>query len=395
MQRTLRTDVYDVVIIGGGVMGASLSYWLCQLDPTIRVAVVERDPTFSQASSALSAASLRQQYTTAINIEISQQSLALLRRASEWLSVGDDCPDLNWVEGGYLTLGSAPMAAGLQAAHRVQRAHGADVALLAPAALADRFPWLNVADLAVGSFGVTGEGWFDGYRLLTSLHAKARSLGAEFIRGTAVDFERSGAQLSAVNLQDGRRLASRIVVNAAGPWARHVAALAHVSVPVSARRRTVFVLSCPTPLVGFPLLIDTSGFWIRPEGSFYIGGIVPRDDAEDLPLEPDTAPFESEFWPALAHRVPAFEALRVERAWAGYYEMNTFDHNGIVGPHPEIDNFYLMNGFSGHGMQQAPAVGRALAERLLTGEYRSLDLTPLSFDRIVAGRPLREDAVIG
>jgi glycine/D-amino acid oxidase-like deaminating enzyme len=123
--------------------------------------------------------------------------------------------------------------------------------------------------------------------------------------------------------------------------------------------------------------------------------VVPADDTPDLPLEPETATFESTFWPALAHRIPAFEAVKVVRAWAGYYEMNTFDHNGLVGLHPLADNFYLMNGFSGHGLQQAPAVGRALAEWIVSGAYRSVDLTALSPQRLTSGVRLTELAIIG
>lgn len=386
----------DVVIVGGGVMGASLAFWLRHLDPTVAVTVVERDPTWSEASSARSAASIRQQYGTAVNVAVSRASLELLRTAPDWLALGEDRPDLGLVEAGYLTLaGSAAAATALASAHRVQVANGADVALLAPADLAARFPWLHVADLAAGALGLSGEGWFDGYRLLGALAAKARALGARWVRGEAVALPRAGARVTGVVLRDGTVLPAGAVVNAAGPWARAVGAMAGLDVPVAARRRTVFVLSCPTPLPRCPLLVDTTGFWIRPDGAHYLGGLVPTDDADDLPLEPDTAPFAETFWPALAHRVPAFEALRVLRAWAGYYDMNTVDHNGLVGPHPEVGNFHALCGFSGHGLQQAPAVGRALAEWLLYGEFRTLDVGALAYARLAAGRPLHEPAVIG
>ncbi len=384
----------DIAVVGGGVMGAALAYWLRRMDPTVSVALIERDPTWTYASSALSAASIRQQFTTRVNIEISQQSLALLRSA-DWLCVDDDRPDFCLHEGGYLYLAGALGAPVLREANTIQRSMGADIALMPPEALRARFPWLNVNDLELGSLGLSGEGWFDGYRLLTALHTKARQLGAQAVRAEVVGMTRTGRRIDTLHLTDGASLSASMVVNAAGPWARAVGAMAGVDIPVDACRRTVFVMACPTPLPGFPLLIDTTGFWIRPEGAYYIGGIVPADDAPNLPLEPDLDSFEAEFWPALAHRVPAFESLRVVRAWAGYYEMNTFDHNGIVGPHTEMDNLYLMNGFSGHGMQQAPAVGRALAERLLYGEFRSLDLRPLAYDRIEAGRALRELAIIG
>ena len=385
----------DVAVVGGGVMGAALATWLRTLDPSVSVAVLERDPTWSRASSALSAASIRQQYTQPVNIEISRQSLALLRGAADWLAVGDDRPDLGFQEDGYLYLAGVEGAQARREAHRLQCALGADVALLTPDALTERFPWLNVADVELGTLGLSGEGWFDGYRLLTALHAKAKALGASFVRGDVVAMTVEDARVRTLALSDGRQLSAGSVVNAAGPWARSVGAMAGIPLPVTASRRTVFVLECPTPLPRCPLLIDTSGFWLRPEGAYFIGGIVPVDAGDGRPLEPELDTFEEDFWPLLAHRIPAFEALRVVRAWAGYYEMNTFDHNAIVGAHPTVRNFYCMNGFSGHGMQQAPAVGRALAEQILFGEYRSLDLAPLAFERIAAGRPLPESAIIG
>ena len=395
VERAMKQAGQDIVIVGGGVMGSALAYWLTHLQPGLAVTVVERDPMYREASSALSAASIRQQFTTAVNIRISQWSLEFLRRSAEALAVDDDRPDVGFHEGGYLYLAGAAAAPVLREANRIQLEHGADVALLDPAALVARFPWLEVGDIELGSLGLSGEGWFDGYRLLTSFARKARSQGVRYLRGEVVGMERVGNRVTAVLLADGARLPCDVAVNAAGPWARRVAGFAGIDLPVRARRRTVFVISCPTPLPRFPLLIDTSGLWIRPEGSCFIGGVVPADDADDLPLEPDIGPFETEFWPALAARVPAFEEARLERAWAGYYEMSTFDHNAIVGPHPEVSNLHFMNGFSGHGIQQAAAVGRALAERITLGRYVSVDLTPLMFERVLEGRPLLELNVIG
>jgi glycine/D-amino acid oxidase-like deaminating enzyme len=171
--------------------------------------------------------------------------------------------------------------------------------------------------------------------------------------------------------------------------------MAGVDLPVFARRRTVYVIACRTPMASFPLLIDPSGFWVRPEGSGFIAGLAPGEDPDDAPLEPQYEAFESILWPALAARVPAFEAARLERAWAGYYEMNVFDHNGILGLHPEVANLGFINGFSGHGMQQGPIVGRGMAELILHGRFATVDLAPLGYERLVDGRPLRELNVIG
>jgi FAD-dependent oxidoreductase domain-containing protein 1 len=400
-----------VVVIGGGVMGSALAYWLTRLDSASKVTVVERDPSYEYASSALSAASIRQQFSTPVNIRISQASIAFLRKAAVELESGGDRPDIALREAGYLYLagagsgGRAGIDAGvivgaasdaeLRRTHGAQKSCGADVALLSPAELGQRFSWLNTSDLSLGSLGLSGEGWFDGYALLTAFARKAREQGARYVNGDARAFTIEGDRITAVILADGSRIECSHAVNAAGPWARHIAALAGVELPVFARRRTVYVISCPTPMSPFPLLIDPTGFWIRPEGSKYIAGFSPTDDRDDQPLQPDYAAFENSLWPALAHRIPAFEEARLERAWAGYFEMNTFDHNAILGPHPALENFLFMNGFSGHGMQQAPIIGRAVAELLLHGRFDSLDLSELLFTRIAENRPLHEANVIG
>jgi FAD-dependent oxidoreductase domain-containing protein 1 len=384
----------DVAIVGGGIMGSAVAYWLTRLDPNISVVVIERDPTYSVASSALSAASIRQQFTTPINIRISQASIGFMRQADELLEVAGSQVDIGLKERGYLYLARTSGLASLRRAHTIQRELGADVALLNTTELAARFPWLATADLIAGSLGLSGEGWFDGYALLAAFSARARSQGASYIRGEVAAMGAKGSRIDSLRLADGTQVSSRFVVNAAGPWARSIAKLAGFDLPVAARRRTVYVISCRTKLEPFPLLIDPSGFWIRPEGWGFIAGLSPHVDPDDAPLEPDYAAFDSQLWPALAQRIPAFEAAKLERAWAGYYEMNLFDHNGIVGFHPRIENLLMLNGFSGHGIQQAPVVGRGVAELICHGRFVTLDLSDLAYDRIARNRPLPELNVI-
>jgi len=384
----------DVAIVGGGIMGSALAYWLTRLDPNVSVVVIERDPTYSTASSALSAASIRQQFTTPINIRISQASIGFMRQADELLEVAGGTVDIGLRERGYLYLARTSGIASLRRAHAIQRELGADVALLTPQDLSARFPWLHTEDLLAGSLGLSGEGWFDGYALLTAFRARARAQGVNYLRGEVCGMAASGGRIGSVQLGCGTRISSRFVVNAAGPWARSVARLAGFDLPVAARRRTVYVIGCRAKLEPFPLLIDPSGFWIRPEGAGYIAGMPPGTDPDDAPLEPDYDAFESVLWPALAERIPAFEEARLERAWAGYYEMNLFDHNGIVGFHPDIANLLLLNGFSGHGIQQAPVVSRGIAELICHGRFVTLDLSELSYDRIIQNRPLLELNVI-
>jgi FAD-dependent oxidoreductase domain-containing protein 1 len=279
----------------------------------------------------------------------------------------------------------------------VQREHGVDVALLDRAALQVRFPWLSVDGVACATLGLSGEGWYDGYGLLQAFRRKARSLGACYVEGEACGFDAVDDRVRAVRLCDGRRIEGDVFVNAAGPWAAAIASWLDIDLPVRARKRTVFVFTCPTPIDRCPLVIDPSGLWFRPEGERrFIAGVSPssEDDADELPLDVDHAAFDALLWPILASRVPAFEALRVTGAWAGYYEYNTFDQNGIVGPHPRWRNLIFANGFSGHGLQQSPGVGRGIAELVVHGAYRTLDLSPLAFDRIAEKRALIETNVI-
>ena len=389
-----------IVVIGGGVIGSAIAYFLTLQQPGCPVVVLERDPTYAQASSALSASSIRQQFSTDINIRISAYGIDFLRQVGTLLACHGDAPDIGLHEGGYLYLATAAGEATLRENHALQRRHGADIALLSPALLQDRFPWLALHDVALGSLGLSGEGWFDGYLLLTALRKKAQSQGVRYIADEAVglDMARSdGVQhVSAVRLKSGGTLACSFAVNAVGPWAAAIAGWADIALPVVGKRRTVFNLSSPAQLPNCPLLIDTSGIWLRPEGKGFIAGFAPPadQDTDFAPLEPDYHAFEDHVWPTLAERIPGFEALRLQSAWAGYYEMNTFDHNAIVGLHPRCDNLVFANGFSGHGLQQCPAVGRGMAELMLTGRYQSLDLSPISIQRIVDQRPLLEKNVI-
>jgi glycine/D-amino acid oxidase-like deaminating enzyme len=387
-----------IVIIGGGVIGSAIAYFTLA-DPAFAgaVTVVERDPSYARASSALSASSIRQQFSTSINVAIGRFGIEFLREAHRHLAVDGDAPALGLVEPGYLFLATDAGRSTLEANHAIQRAHGADVALLAPHALREHFPWLSTDGIAQGSLGLSGEGWFDGYSLLQAFRRKARALGARYLAAEATGFHTGSRRVTHVRLADGTTLDCDAAVIAAGAWSAGLGAHLGIELPVRARRRSVFVFECPQALPRCPLVIDPSGLWFRPEGprQFICGASPdPADDPDDAPLEPEHARFDTELWPLLAARVPAFEALRQTRAWAGYYEMNTFDHNGIVGAHPHWTNLLFATGFSGHGMQQSPAVGRGVAELLVHEGYRSLDLTPLAFTRIAAGQPLVERSVV-
>ncbi|HXF46428.1 MAG TPA: FAD-binding oxidoreductase [Burkholderiaceae bacterium] len=383
-----------MLIVGGGVIGSAAALFLAR-DCGARVTVFERDPSYRRASSALSASSIRQQFSTAINIRLSQASFAFYRRIGEELAVGAERPDIGLTERGYLYLATAAGRATLAAKHAVQRGCDADVALLSPAELQARFPWLATADLAAGSLGLSGEGWFDGYGVLQAFRRKAIALGASYIAAEVREVACLGARAVAVTA-DGRRFDGDVLLLAAGAWSAPLARQLGFELPVAARKRDVFAFTAPVELPHCPLVIDPSGVWFRPEGRGFICGAPPRGaDRDDVPLQDiDHGLFDEFIWPRLAARVPAFEALRVTGAWAGYYEFNTFDQNGIVGALPGCDHAFVACGFSGHGIQQAPAVGRGIAELIATGEYRTLDLSALAPARIARGEPVVESNVI-
>ncbi|MCR5866345.1 FAD-binding oxidoreductase [Aquincola sp. J276] len=388
-----------IVIVGGGVMGAATACFLAR-DQGLSAIVIERDPLHAQASSALSASSIRQQFSTPLNIALSQWSIAFLRRLGDELAVpGEPAPQIGLTEAGYLYLASPAGAAAMRAHQALQARAGAQVQLLQPHELEQRFPWLSTEGIALGALGLRGEGWFDGPALHQAFRRKAMACGVRFLQAEAVGFEHDGAgRVQAVRCADGLRIgATHGVLLSAGAWSAPLAAQLGVVLPVSGKKRDVFVLDCPAaPLAGCPLVIDPSGFWFRPEGRGFIAGAPPRgEDADFLPLHQiDHAQFDEQLWPLMAARVPAFEALRVRSAWAGYYEMNAFDHNGLAGALPGWRNVFTACGFSGHGMQHAPAVGSAMAALMAGGRSDAPSLEVLSPQRLLDGRRVVEHNVI-
>lgn len=398
---------YDVVIVGGAVIGSAVAYFLAA-NPDFggTVLVVERDPTYRHASTSLSAASIRTQFSNPINVKISQFGSAFIRGFANTMQVaGEPPPDLNFHQGGYLFLAGTPeQEQTLRENHAVQRACGADVVLWGQEDLHRAFPHLNVDDIRLASYGQSGEGWFSNTGLMNGFKAKARELGVDFVTDEAVAIARSGNRVASVTLKSGATVQAGTVVNASGPRAALTARMAGLDVPVEPRKRTLFVFDCARTPEGsaavnggrLPLMIDPSGVFCRPEGRYFLGGAVPAEDpAVDWDdFEPRYGEFEDAVWPALAGRSPAFEAIKVVNQWAGHYDFNVLDHNLIVGRHPQVTNFIYANGFSGHGLQQGPAAGRGVSELITYGGYRSLDLSEVGYERIVEGRPFLEKAVI-
>jgi FAD-dependent oxidoreductase domain-containing protein 1 len=382
-----------VVIIGGAIIGSFAAWFLLRHGYRGEIAIVEKDTTYQYCSTARSAASIRTQFGTPVNIRMSLFGIDFLRGIKKHFG---PAADIGYVENGYLILGGPSVVEERIAAVAMQRREGADVIALRPDEIKARFPFLSLEGIGIGTFGPSGEGWFDAWSLLSLVRTAVRELGATYINGEATGLRVEKGRATAVELEGGGELACDVCVLAAGAASGAFMANIGDSLPVSPRKRSVFHFRAPVAPDGFPMLFDSSGIWIRPEGEGFIGGIQPpasEDHDATGDYEPHHHLMDELFWPLLATRIPAMEALRMERSWAGHYEVNTLDHNGIVGPHDAIGNLLLATGFSGHGVMHSPAVGRAIAELVMEGRYSSLDLSPLGFERIREGRPLHESVV--
>lgn len=388
----------DVLIVGGGAVGSATAYFLAASGAVGRVVVVERDPTYARASTPLSVGGIRQQFSIRENVEIGLFARRFVSEAADRLEVDGDRPDLGFVENGYLFLSSPEGREILAENHAVQTAAGADIVWLEADALARRFPYLNTDGLAAATFGESGEGWIDPNTLLQALKRKARSLGVTYVTGEVAAIERGTGRVEKVRLSDGREIVCGTCVIAAGANSGAVARLAGIALPVGPRIRTVYQIDCRTPLEGppLPLTIGTTGVFVRPEGSGYVCGVSPpeSEDPESWEIEVDWRWFEDVVWPALAERIPAFEAVKLTGAWAGPYDYNALDQNAVIGRHPEIANLIFATGFSGHGLQQSPAAGRAVTELITTGGFRTIDLTRFGIERVLEGRALKERNVV-
>ncbi len=395
-------DSYDVVIIGGAIMGSSTAWWLTQ-DAGFagRILVIERDPSYAKAATTLSFSCIRQQFSTELNIRISQFGAAFVQSLRK--QMGDDArvPDLKIQNFGYLYLADTPdFADVLRRNHATQMAAGAGTRLLLPADLQSELPFLTVDDLVLASWNTRDEGYFDGSTVFDWFRRKAGEAGVEYLADEVVGLTLSpkGDRIVSISLASGRAVACGMVVNAAGTRAAGVAAMAGIDLPIQPRKRFNWVIRAEQPLDRpLPLVIDPTGAFVREigGGTYMAGGHADHDpavDPDDFAMDQNL--WLDKIWPAIATRIPAFEAVKVISEWAGQYDYNTLDQNAVTGPHPGVGNFLFLNGFSGHGLQQAPAMGRGTAEWIRHGGYRTLDLSAFHYERVAEGRPLVEGAII-
>ena len=391
---------YDVVIIGGAIMGSSTA-WFLMRNPDFKgtVLVVERDPSYEDSSTARTNSCIRQQFSIDLNVRLSQFTAEVIKNFREYMGGDERVPELHIQNFGYMYLANTQGFADiLKDNHENQTDEGAGTELLTPEQISERYPFYNVDDIVLGSVNTKDEGYWEGGTVFDWMRRRARELGAEYVANEVVAIDHEAGRVKGVTLSSGETISCGTVVSAAGARASQVAKMVGTDIPVEPRKRLTWVFSADKPLDReLPLTVDPSGVHCRTEGpeTYMVG--CPADP--DIPVAPDDLEmdhdrFENHVWPILAHRIPQFDALRVINSWAGHYAYNRLDQNPIVGRHTEIENFIFLNGFSGRGLQQSPAMGRGVSELIIHGEYRSLDISPFGYGRIVENKPIRESAVI-
>jgi glycine/D-amino acid oxidase-like deaminating enzyme len=393
---------YDVIIVGGAIMGSSAAWFLSD-DPDFEgsVLVVEKDPSYEFASTTHTNSCMRQQFSEELNVRISQFAADFVTNLPRYMGDDDRVPDLKVHNFGYMYLAdNNGFANVLRANQATQVAAGAGTQLMTPDQIKAAYPFYNVDDIVLGSINTVNEGFWDGSAVFDWWRRSARERGVEYIQNEVVAITKNpaGTRVESVTLKSGDVIACGTLLNASGPRAIETAKMAGLTIPVEPRKRFSWVFSAEQPLDrDLPLTIDPSGVHVRENGggTYQCGAHSEIDPAvayDDFQI--DHTMWQDHVWPILATRIPQFEAIKVQSEWAGHYAYNTFDQNAIMGPHTEVENFYFLNGFSGHGLQQSPAMGRGTAELMVHGAYKTLDLSPFNFDRIAANRPIIEKAII-
>jgi len=392
---------YDVVIVGGAMYGSSVAWFLTD-NPDFdgSILVVERDPTYEFTSTSHTNSCMRQQFSAAINVRVSQFAADFVKNFRDYMGGDERVPHLRLQSYGYMYLAdNAEFAATLRESQKLQEACGAGTKHMMPDEIAAAYPFYNLDGIVAANHNLVDEGYFDGNTLFDWWKRSAKERGVEYLTNEVIAMNRNaaGTRIESVILKSGEIVSCGTVVNASGPRAVLTSRMAGIEIPVEPRKRYTFIFEAAQPLDrDLPLTIDPSGVHMRTDGTYYLAGCPPDiDPAVDYDdFVQDHSIWEEKVWPIIANRIPQFEAIKLRNSWAGHYAYNTFDQNAILGPHTKVENFIFVNGFSGHGFQQSPAMGRGTAEFITYGEYRALDLTPFNYARIERGEKFVEKAVI-
>jgi glycine/D-amino acid oxidase-like deaminating enzyme len=385
---------FDVLIAGGGIMGSATAYYLTRADRRLRVAVVEKDPSYSRASTTLSMSNIRIQFSLKENIQISQYAMEVLETFESDMEVDGIQPKISFRREGNLFLVPQGGEAAARASLELQRGLGCRIEWWTNDEIRRRYPLYNTAGLAGGTFG-PDDGHFDAYAALMGYKRKARSQGAVYLDDEVVAIDQAAGRVAGVQTAKQGALSAPVVVNCEGAWAAQLAETAGIVLPVSPVKRQVFVLDTAVKPDGpLPLTVMPSGMYFRSEtGGVILLGKSMASDPVGFSFTWDENRFMEILWPELVEFVPAWDRLKLIRGWAGLYAVNTLDANAILGEWPDLPGFFLANGFSGHGLQQAPAVGRYITELILK-QTPSLALSIFSPRRILEKRPISEGGIV-
>ncbi|MBT2686599.1 FAD-binding oxidoreductase [Bacillus sp. ISL-47] len=382
----------DIIIIGGGVIGSSIAYHLLKDGFTGKIIVFEKDGLYEFASTPRSAGGFRQLYTTVVNMQLSKYSLQIYKNFSQDMEIDGEAVEIDFKQRGYLFLATEEMMPRFEKHLMLQNENGINSQLLEGEKLLSIIPELNIGDLAGGLF-CSESGYLDPYSVMLGYVKNAKKLGAEYIYDEVESLMTEQDQVKGIRLLNGREYHAPVVVNCAGAWASILGGKAGLPLPVVPLPRQIFQFDIKKPLENYlPLTMDPTGVYFRHEGEKFISGYA-EEIEPGINFKWRRSAFEEHIWPVLANRIKNFEHAKIERGWSGLYDFNTKDHNAILGEYPTMKGYYVAFGFSGHGMQQAPAVGKCLSELIRTGKYETLDLSPLRVERFAERDLIIEDAI--
>ncbi|WP_380052983.1 NAD(P)/FAD-dependent oxidoreductase [Falsihalocynthiibacter sp. SS001] len=390
---------YDVVIIGGAMIGSSVAWFLADnLDFDGTVLVVERDQSYEFASTSHTNSCIRQQFSNEINIRVSQFGVDFIKNFRRYMGDDPRVPEIPLHSFGYLYLAdNDAFDQTLRSNQKLQQSLGAGTKYMTRDEIQAAYPFYQLDDVIGGTHNLIDEGYFDGNTMFDWWKRRAREGGVEYIQNEVVAIDRTDNRIQSVRLASGEIVTCGTVVNATGPRAAATARMVGIDIPVEPRKRFTFIFAAENPLDrDLPLTIDPSGVHMRTDGKYYMAGCPPDFDPavefDDFAMDHDI--WEDKVWPIIATRIPQFEAIKLINSWAGHYAYNTLDQNAILGRHNEVENFIFANGFSGHGFQQSPAMGRGVGELITYGGFRTLDLSPFGYERVLKGERFMERAVI-
>ena len=386
--------MYDVIIIGGGIIGSSSAYYLTKADPSLKVVVVEMDDTYAKASTTLSMTNARIQFSLSENIEISKYAFEILEKFEEDMAVEDKL-NIAYRREGNLFIANEETQNDAKKSFELQKSLNCAIEWWDPKKIKEAYPlYEGISEYVGGAFGPK-DGHFDAYAILMGYKAKAKSFGAKYVEDEVVELLKSEGRIEGVKTAKGETLNAKFVINCAGAWAAKVAKTAGIALPIDPIKRQVFALDpAIKPKGPLPLTVLPSGLYFRTEtgGMILIGKSMDEDEI-GFNFNYDDQRFTENLWFELAEFVPKFESLKLVRGWAGLYAVNTLDGNAILGEWPDLKGFYLANGFSGHGLQQAPAVGRYISELILQKSH-SMDLSIFTPQRILDKKPVSEGGLV-